>query len=160
MLPMDPMHDTDPARYRRGGVVTGLTLGAGPLAPGWLVLPLAAVALLATAAHIIALREAPRGALPESRRRIRIATGWVIMVAIPLTAYAFGIATPSSVGTYMIVWMAVTGLIGAILLLAMLDALNTMRLHRADVRRLRDEFRRIQGEGLGGGSGGDDDDLR
>jgi hypothetical protein len=140
--------------------LTGLTLAAGSLAPGWLVLPLAALALLATAAHIIALREAPKGALPESRRRIRIATGWVIMAAIPLTAYAFGIATPSSVGTYMTVWMAVTALIGAILMLAMLDALNTMRLHRADARRLRDEFRRIHGEGPGARSGGDDDDLR
>jgi hypothetical protein len=140
--------------------LTGLTVAAGSLAPGWLVLPLAALALLATAAHIIALREAPKGALPESRRRIRIATGWVIMAAIPLTAYAFGIATPSSVGTYMTVWMAVTALIGAILMLAMLDALNTMRLHRADARRLRDEFRRIHGEGLGARSGGDDDDVR
>lgn len=131
--------------------MTGWTLAAGSLAPGWLVLPLAGVALLATAAHIIALREAPKGALPESRRRIRVATGWVIMVTIPLIAYAFGIATPSSVGTYMTVWMAVTALIGAILMLAMLDAMNTIRLHRTDARHLRNEFRRIQ-EG--------DDELR
>lgn len=127
----------------------GLTLGAaggggGSLAPGWLVLPLAAVALLATATHIIVLREAPKGTLPESRRRIRLATGWVIMATIPLTAYAFGIATPSKAGTYMTVWMVVTALIGAILMLAMLDGLNTMRLHRAAVRRLRDDFRRIR----------------
>ncbi len=132
----------------------GLTLGAGgagSLAPGWLVLPLAAVALLATATHIILLREAPRGTLPESRRRIRLATGWVIMATIPLTAYAFGIATPSNAGTYLTVWMVVTALIGAVLMLAMLDALNTVRLHRGAARRLRDDFRRVR-EG--------DDELR
>ncbi len=139
--------------------MTGPTLAAGSLAPGWLVLPLAAVALLATAAHIVALREAPRGALPESRRRIRIATGWVIMAAIPLTAYAFGIATPARVGTYMIVWMTVTALIGAILMLAMLDAMNTVRLHRAESRRLREDFRRLHGGGRAGG-GEDEDALR
>lgn len=128
-----------------------LTLGTGSLAPGWLVLPLAGVALLATAAHIVVLREAPAGALPESRRRIRIATGWVIMVTIPLTAYAFGIATPSDAGVYLTVWMAVVALLGAILMLALLDAVNTMRLHRAAVRRLRAEYRRLR-EG--------DDDIR
>lgn len=128
-----------------------LTLGTGSLAPGWLVLPLAGVALLATAAHIVALREAPAGALPESRRRIRTATGWVIMVTIPLTAYAFGIATPSDAGVYLTVWMAVVALLGAILMLALLDAVNTMRLHRAAVRRLRAEYRRLR-EG--------DDDIR
>lgn len=133
-----------------GGVVV-MGQASGPLAPAWLVLPLAAVALLATAAHIIALREAPKGALPESRRRIRIATGWVIIVAIPLTAYAFGIATPSRAGNYLLVWMMVVALLGAILVLAMLDALNTARLHRVASRRLRREFRELHEA---------DDDLR
>lgn len=129
-------------RGPRGGcAVMVLSQSAGPLAPAWVVLPLAAVALLATAAHIIALREAPRGALPESRRRIRIATGWVIIIAIPLTAYAFGIATPARAGNYLLVWMAVVALLGAIVMLAVLDALNTLRLHRIAARRLRREFR-------------------
>jgi hypothetical protein len=125
-------------------VTPGLVLAQGPLAPGWLVLPLAGVALIATASHIIVLREAPPGALPESRRRIRLATSWVIMAAIPLTAYAFGIARPSAVGAYIGVWMVVVALLGAVLLLAMLDALNTMRLYRAAQRRLRDELRRLR----------------
>lgn len=127
-------------------------LGAhGPLAPAWLVLPLACLALLATAAHVVALRDAPRGALPESRRRIRIATGWVILITVPLTAYAFGIAQPAKAGVYLMVWMMVTALLGAILILAMLDALNTVRLHRAAAGRLRRDFQRLS-EG--------DDDLR
>lgn len=121
------------------GMLT-LAAGTGPLAPWWIVVPLAAVALLATASHIIVLREAPAGALPESRRRIRIATSWVIMVAIPLTAYAFGIASPAKPGIYSMVWLAVVGLLGAIVLLAMLDAFNTVRLHRDETRRLRQDL--------------------
>ena len=127
--------------------MTVVTLAQGPLAPAWVVLPLAGIALVATAAHILALREAPRGALPESRRRIRIATGWVILVTIPLTAYAFGIAQPAKTGTYLMVWMAVMALLGAILLLAMLDAINTVRLHRLATRRLREQFRRVREAG-------------
>jgi len=123
--------------------VSVLTLGAanGPLAPWWVVVPLAAMALLATASHIIVLREAPVGALPESRRRIRVATGWVIMVAIPLTAYAFGIASPSRPGIYTIVWMSVVALLAAIVSLAMLDGFNTVRLHHGESRRLRQDMR-------------------
>jgi hypothetical protein len=119
------------------------TLAAGSLAPGWLVLPLAFVAILATATHIIVLREAPHGALPESRRRIRLATGWVIMPTIPLTAYAFGIAEPAKPGNFMTVWTAVVGLLAVIVLLAFLDALNTVRLHRVESRRLRREIHEL-----------------
>lgn len=131
-----------------------VTLGAAPgaLAPWWIVVPLAVVAILATAAHIIALREAPPGALPESRRRIRIATGWVIMGAIPLTAYAFGIADPGKPGVYTIVWMSVIGLLGAIVLLAMLDGFNTVRLHRDEARRLRRDMRRALRDGQDDGT--------
>jgi hypothetical protein len=105
---------------------------------------MAGVALLATAAHLIALKEAPKGALPESRRRIRTATGWVIMFAIPLSAYAFGIATPGRAGTFVLVWTAVVGLVGVILMLAMVDAINTMRLHRRASRRLRRDWQRMR----------------
>lgn len=130
------------------GGLPPFVLGAssGSIAPWWVVLPLAVIAMLATAAHIIVLREAPRGALPESRRRIRIATGWVIMIAVPLIAYAFGIASPSQPGVFAIVWMAVVGLLFAIVLLGLLDAFNTLRVHRYEARQLRNEIRGLRAE--------------
>src|SRR6056297_2948910 len=100
----------------------------GPIAPTWFVLPLAMIALILQAGYLMAIWQLPRDRMPASRRRIRIATGWLIMCAIPLSAYGFGIATPGQPGLFAIVWMAVIGLIAAVLLLAVLDALNTMRL--------------------------------
>jgi hypothetical protein len=63
------------------------------------------------------------------------------MFAIPLAAYGFGIATTDDPGLFAIVWMIVIGLIGAILMLAGFDSINTMRLHRKSNQRLKSEFR-------------------
>ena len=63
------------------------------------------------------------------------------MFAIPLSAYGFGIATMDDPSTFAIVWMVAIGLIAAILMLAGLDAINTMRLHRHAKHGLRSEFR-------------------
>ncbi len=115
-------------------------MGQGPIAPTWIVLPLAMIALILQAGYLLALRELPPGRIPPSRKRIRTATGWLSMFAIPLTAYGFGIATPADPTTFAIVWMVVIGLVAAILMLAVLDAVNTMRLHRKAKRRLRGEY--------------------
>lgn len=112
-----------------------------PIAPAWFVLPLASVALLLQAGYLVALRELPCDRMPPSRKRIRVATGWLSMFAIPLSAYGFGIATPADPGTFTLVWLAVIGLIAGILLLAMLDTVNTMRLHRHARRDLHRELR-------------------
>lgn len=63
------------------------------------------------------------------------------MFAIPLVAYGFGIATMDDPGTFSIVWMVVIGLVASILMLASLDAVNTMRLRRVAQQRLEKEYR-------------------
>ena len=116
-------------------------MDSSPIAPIWLVLPLALLALIVQAGYLIALRELPKGKIPPSRRRIRTATGWMSMFAIPLTAYGFGIATMEDPSTFAIVWMVVIGLIAAILMLSGLDAINTMRLRRVAQQQLEKEYR-------------------
>jgi hypothetical protein len=117
-----------------------------PIAPAWLVLPIAAVALILQAGYLLAIKDAPAEIMPPSRKRIRVASGWLSMGAIPLSAYGFGLASPNDAGTFTIVWMLVIGLIGAIVMLAVLDAINTMRLHRSEGdqvhKELRDKLRR------------------
>lgn len=139
-----PDHSPTYALLAQGTPPPVLAVASGPIAPWWIVVPLAGVALLATAAHIIAIREATKGAMPESRRRIRLATGWVIMVAVPLTAYAFGIASPAQPGVFALVWMSVVALLFAIVGLGLLDAFNTVRVHRIETRRLRRDIRKLQ----------------
>ena len=117
-----------------------------PVAPSWLVLPLAMIALLVVASHLLVLREHAIGKMPESRRQIRMLTGWVMMVAIPLTAYGFGIARPSDTETFSAVWLGIIGILGAIIMMACIDALNNMRIAQAQRKELRDELRRIMTE--------------
>lgn len=112
-----------------------------PISPAWLVLPIAAVALILQAGYLIAIKDATPEQMPPSRKRIRIASGWLSMFAIPLSAYGFGLASPSSAGTFTIIWMLVIGLIGAIVFLAVLDAMNTMRLHRSEGDQVHKELR-------------------
>lgn len=116
-------------------------MDTGPIAPTWFVLPLALVALVLQAGYLMAIREAKPEQMPPSRKRIRVATGWLSMFAIPLAAYGFGIASPSDPGTFTIVWMLVIGLIAAIVMLAVLDSVNTVRLHRRDGHKLHKELR-------------------
>ncbi len=114
---------------------------ADPIAPIWLVLPLALIALVVQAGYLIALKELPKGVMPASRKRIRTASSWMSMFAIPLSAYGFGFATMDDPGLFTIVWMVVIGLITGILMLAGLDAVNTLRLHRKATQGLKAEFR-------------------
>ncbi len=113
----------------------------GPIAPLWLVLPLAGIALIVQAGYLIALKELPKGRIPPSRKRIRTASSWLSMFAIPLSAYGFGFASTQDPRLFAIVWMVVIALIAGILLLAGLDAVNTLRLHRKAAQELRSEWK-------------------
>ncbi len=115
---------------------------ASPIAPTWIVLPLAALTAVVIAGHLIALGEAARrGDVPASRWRIRASNGVVMLISVPLIAYAFGIATPDRPGVFMLAWTGVTGLLSIILVLASIDMLNTWRLLAAQHKRERSELR-------------------
>lgn len=118
----------------------GSSMEYGPIAPTWFVLPLAMVALLVVAAHLIVLREHAIGKMPESRRQIRMITGWVMMFTIPVLAYGFGIVSPTKEHEFLTAWTAIVGLLGAIVLMACVDALNSIRLARVESRELHQEL--------------------
>jgi len=114
-----------------------------PIASPWIVFPIAMILLIAVAGHMIALRELPEGKMPESRRRIRIATGWVVMFTIPLSAYGFGIASTANPQVFVLVWTTVVLLIGGVLVLAVLDMLNSARINRAERDQLSMDLQRM-----------------
>lgn len=104
--------------------------------PVWFVAPMAAVTMLILATHLTLLHQAR---MPESRRRIRIANGVLMLFAAPLIAYVFGVATPAKPAAFVVAWTSVAVMLLMMLLLALLDMLNTARLHRAELRRIRQE---------------------
>jgi len=108
-----------------------------PIAPPWLVFPLAGIAMIITAGYLIALREAPPAAINPRRARLRTATGWLTLITLPLTAYGFGVTTTADPKTFMLVWVTVTSLLAFIFLLAAIDLLTLA----AERRRVLDAHR-------------------
>ncbi len=117
-----------------------VVLAGSPIAPAWAVLPLAFIATLVTAAHLISLHTADaRRDMPASRRRIRSANGVATLIAIPVLASAFGVVTQDEPRGFTLVWSAGAGLLGIVILLAAVDLVNTARLSaRTRAMRLRD----------------------
>lgn len=114
---------------------------SGPLVPAWIALPLAGLVVLILAAHMQAMARAD---MPASRRRIRTATGWLMLITTPLTGYAFGVASAADPRGFVLIWLTVAGLLAIIILLACLDILNSRRLERREGRALAQQLKEIQ----------------
>lgn len=118
-------------------------MSPGPVLSPWLVLPLAGLAMLLLASHVTATEQIE----PLSRRRIRLANGWVMLVATPLIAAGFSLIAPLSQSrAFAMVWLAVIGLLSISVLLALADIVNTIRLGRRAHRELREAASRLKAE--------------
>jgi hypothetical protein len=105
-----------------------------PVVPWWLAMPVAAALLVVLARYLIVIA----GADMEARRkRIRLANTFLMMLVTPLVAYGFGVVTPSRPRAYFFTWTLIVSLLLMIILLALLDMANSVRLHRTQVRELR-----------------------
>lgn len=105
-----------------------------PILSAWIVVPMAAVTLLLLAGHLTALQTA---AMPRSRRRIRTINGLLMMLVTPLIAYVFCVATTNEPKTFVLGWTAVVWLLASIIFVAVVDAMNTLRLAREERAELR-----------------------
>lgn len=106
----------------------------GVLAPGWIVLPAAALLMFAVAGHTMAISQSRH---PASRKRIRQANGGIMLVTIPLLATGLSLLDPvRHAREWALVWMASVALLGFVILLALLDVANTVRLARRAARKL------------------------
>lgn len=120
------------------------TLGA--LLPALAVFPIAGALMVFLAAHILALRKAN---MPESRRRIRIANGWVMLVLTPLVAGLFGYVGPDEPRAFILLSTACVALLGLMVVLAIIDASNNARLASVQRKELHREIARFQAEAAG-----------
>jgi hypothetical protein len=100
----------------------------------WIVLPTAVLTLLVLGGQFWAMSATIADA---QRRRLRQVTTFLMMLATPLMAYGFGIAVPARGREYVIVWMLVAAILFLVILLALLDVLHSLRLHRAQLAAVR-----------------------
>jgi len=124
--------------------VLTLALSTQPLLPAWVVLPMALLTLLVVSAHVQVLLGDRQ--MPPSRRRIRLCSGALMLLATPLIAFAFGILRPIDASVFTLVWTAIIGILFLVIMLAGFDALNTLRLHASTHRSNRGSVRRLRGE--------------
>ena len=95
------------------------------MAHPWLVLPLTAVVMALTIWHVLAIQ---RTAMPASRRRIRTASGLLMLLLFAALTYALAGAPISERRLFVLSWLAVLGLVMLVLMLAAMDMANTVRL--------------------------------
>lgn len=118
---------------------------AGPLLPLWLLVPPGLLVMLLISMHIAWMR-ADRDSLPPSRYRIRTFNAGVMLGAVPLIIYAFGVAHPGDPRAFLLAWTAVVGLLAIILMLAFMDAANNLRLNARAAGQLRRDAERLRAE--------------
>lgn len=119
-------------------------MSGGPVLPAYVTAPICVALLAAVIVHLVYL--APR-VRPPSRRRIRSASGLVLVVAIPLVFVGFSVIAPGRrPGIWALTWIAASGLTALAAMLAVLDVVNTIRLHRRSRRSLRGELDRLRSQ--------------
>lgn len=119
--------------------------------PAWFVFPLAALAIIVLAGHLMLIsRDAE---MPASRRRIRTVSGVLMMAITPLAAYAFALTPVNEPRMFVLVFASVVGLLGIVIMLAGVDIANNIRLHRLEQKRIRNQLAEIRRLGAGGGLG-------
>lgn len=122
----------------------------GAILSPWIALPLAAIGLVLIAWHSTGLdgRE-----MPPSRRRIRQANAWVMMLGTPLFAIGVSIVSEDrSPRAFVLVWVVIAMLLLLCVLLAVIDALNTWRLASHERRHLAAVHRGMESIGRRSGS--------
>ncbi len=67
--------------------------------------------------------------IEASRKRLRVATSMVMIVLLGALSYALTSVTPASPRVFVLAWAAVVLLVGLVLVLAVMDGFNTLRLY-------------------------------
>jgi peptidoglycan/LPS O-acetylase OafA/YrhL len=116
--------------------VMASSMTGGPVAPAWAILPIGFLTLVVIGMHVMVQFRSP---MPESRRRIRIANGLLMMFAVPLMAFGISVVDPGQQPRlFALAWVVAFCLVVLIALLAVLDGLNNVRIHRLEQKQARD----------------------
>ncbi len=124
-----------------------------PLASPWVVAPIAGLVILGLTAHLAKVWRHERIAI---RRRLRGTNALFMLAGTLAGAYGLAGVAPAAGQRFVFAWTITMALAGAVVIVALADAMVTLRLRRmaeAVLRsRLRDDLKRADPP-----RGGDDD---
>jgi len=131
-----------------------LHLAQTSILPAWVVLPVSGLTMLVVACHVLATHAAD---MPLRRRRLRVANGLLMMFVTALLAYALGVAgvvetpraQPEQTREFVLVWLAIIGLLGLVVALACADAMATVVRAWGNRRVLKRQLRHAMARDLG-----------
>lgn len=124
----------------------------GPAVSPAVALPLAALGMVLLAGYVLALQSP---SVPPLRRRLRTASGVLMIALLGLLAYACSIVPTHDRRLMVLSWMLVVIVLGVVVLLACVDVVTTLGdalRERADQRRctmnqIKDDLRQPAGPG-------------
>lgn len=90
------------------------------------VLPIAMPIMILAGVYTLLIQRRP---MPASRRRIRTATGVLLICTVGLMAFNLVNVSAAQHRTFLILWTVLIAMVALLLLLAALDMLNTLRLY-------------------------------
>ncbi len=102
---------------------------SGPLAPLGPTMVVGGALIILLALYALWVQ---RASMEASRRRLRIATSLVMIVLLGVLSVALTSVTPASPRMFLLAWSAVVLLVGLVLMLAVMDGFNTVRLYNAE----------------------------
>ncbi|CAN5758079.1 hypothetical protein BH11PLA1_BH11PLA1_21410 [soil metagenome] len=108
----------------------------GPMLSSTVALALGGPMIIAAGLYTLLIQ---RVHMPASRRRLRTASGILLMLTLGALVYALTAVSTATPRTFVIAWCVVVALTGVLLLLALLDLVNTARLHSAQRARLAEQ---------------------
>jgi hypothetical protein len=111
---------------------------AGASLPPMVIIPIT-IALMAV---VVAYQcSVVRGVAPASRKRIRLANGWVMLLNLPTVAAGFSLINHAThPRLFLGVWALAGGLLLISVFLALVDVVNTYRIGQASRQALRREL--------------------
>jgi hypothetical protein len=114
---------------------------AAPLASAmvspWIVLPIAAIAILLLALQAVWTQ---RDSMPVVRRQIRTAGATLHLFTVVALAIGLGIIDPADRRMFVMIWLIIMMLVGLSVVIALLDVLQSLREARAEQAALKREL--------------------
>lgn len=104
----------------------------------FLALPVCGLVMVVVAIH---MEHTIESMAPRSRRRLRVANGWVMLMGLPLLASGSSLINPDThPRLFALVWSGAIIFLTLALVIAMGDVLNTMRLTSRRRAQIRESF--------------------